>query len=51
MGEQAEAPLVSEALEAATDDLHLHLDQARSKSVPNPLLPSFQILFEPSVYG
>jgi len=49
MGEQAEAPLVSEALEAATDDLHLN--SARSKSVPNPLLPSVQILFEPSVYG
>jgi hypothetical protein len=54
MGEQAEAPLVSEALEAATDDLHLHLDPARSKSVPNPLLPllpSVQILFGPSVNG
>jgi hypothetical protein len=54
MGERAEEPLVSEALKAATDDLHVDLDSARSKSVPNPLLPlrpSVQILFGPSVNG
>ena len=38
MGEQAEAPLVSEALEAATDDLHLHLGLSPFKFRSQPFV-------------